>query len=259
MPPVANLNWSMTALGYPAHARSGARVVAISHMSTFAALRFAESVGIRSGWLLAQGSQPQLEGVPSGAATWVALGKLFSDAKVVATEGLAQGNLLYAAATPASGQPPADRPLTSWAELHQQPWLEVVDNESCLWGGLSDQQLNRLLTWFCCQRPMDADWQQVRLESRSFHRLRSGLFDHGWSRNLALVRPERKTCDLWGGVHRTCLVEHAGIPLPNQVQAGVRLRVDLGELSGSELTESCPILDETGKLAPGRSSGLWGS
>lgn len=247
----------MTAIGYPPHAKASVRVVAISHMSTFAALRFCEDIGIRTGWILAEGAQPQLERVDAGSPTWVALGKLFADARIVPTEGLASGRLLFAAATPAAGQPLLDRPLTAWAEQHHQPWLEVVDNEISLWGGLSDLQLGRLLTWFCCQRPMDADWKNTRLESRCFARLRQGLFEHGWTRNLALVRPERKTSDLWGGVHRTCMLEHAGLPLPGQANAGLRLRIDLGELSASELTERCPVADDTGKLAPGRLSGLW--
>lgn len=247
----------MTAIGYPPHAKAGVRVVAVSHMSTFAALRFCEDIGIRTGWLLAEGSQPQLEEVDAGSPTWVALGKLFADARIVATEGLASGRLVFAAATPAAGRPAADRPLTAWAEQHHQPWLEVLDNEHCLWGGLADPQLARLLAWFACQRPMDVDWKAVRLESRSFARLRQGLFEHGWTRNLALVRSDRKTTDLWGGVHRTCMLDHAGLPLPVQANSGLRLRIDLGELSASELTERCPIADDTGKLAPGRLSGLW--
>jgi hypothetical protein len=254
---VANLNWSMTAIGYPAHARSGSRVIAISHMSTFGALRFAEEIGIRSGWMLAEGSQPQLEDVTMGAPTWVALGKLFADSQVVATEGLAHGRLTFAAATPAAGQPPVGGQLSHWAETHHQPWLEVIDNESCSWGGLTDTQLGRLITWFCCQRPFDSDWRQVRIESRTFARLRAGLFDHGWSRNLALVRPERKSLDLWGGVHRGVHLEHGHLPAPGQAQAGLRLRIDLGEMSATELTDRCPLSDDTGKVAPGRFSGLW--
>jgi hypothetical protein len=247
----------MTAIGYPPHAKAGVRVVAMSHMPTFAALRFCEDIGIRTGWMLAEGSQPQLEQVDAGSPTWVALGKLFADARIVATEGLASGRLVFAVATPAAGRPLADRPLTAWAEQHHQPWLEVIDNELCLWGGLSDPQLGRLLAWFACQRPMDVDWKGVRVESRCFARLRQGLFEHGWTRNLALVRPERKSVDLWGGVHRTCMLDHAGLPLPGQSNSGLRLRIDLGEMSASELTERCPVADDTGKLAPGRLSGLW--
>lgn len=247
----------MTAIGYPPHAKAGVRVVAMSHMSTFAALRFCEDIGIRTGWMLAEGSQPQLEQVDANAPLWVALGKLFADARIVATEGLASGRLVFAVATPAAGRPLADRPLTAWAEQHHQPWLEVIDNELCLWGGLSDPQLARLLSWFACQRPMDVDWKGVRVESRCFARLRQGLFEHGWTRNLALVKPERKSVDLWGGVHRTCMLEHAGLPLPGQSNAGLRLRIDLGEMTASELTERCPVADDTGKLAPGRLSGLW--
>lgn len=246
----------MTAIGYPPHAKAGVRVVAMSHMSTFAALRFCEDIGIRTGWLLSEGS-PQLEEVPANVPTWVALGKLFADARVVATEGLVSGRLIFAAATPAAGRPQPDCTLTAWAEKHHQPWLEVVDNEMCLWGGLPDAHLARLLAWFACQRPMEQDWRQVRVDSRAFARLRQGLFEHGWTRNLALVRADRRTADLWGGVHRTCMLDHAGLPLPCQANAGVRVRIDLGELTTSELTERCPVADDTGKLAPGRLSGLW--
>jgi len=247
----------MTAIGYPPHAKAGVRVVGISHMSTFAALRFCEDIGIRTGWILAEGSQHQLDQVEAGTPTWVALGKLFADARIVQTEGLASGRFIFAAATPAAGRPLADRPLTAWAEQHHQPWLEVVDNEMCLWGGLADPQLSRLLAWYVCQRPLDVDWKSVRVESRCFARLRQGLFEHGWTRNLALVNPDRKTCDLWGGAHRTCMLDHTGLPQPGQANSGVRLRLDLGEMSASELTERCPVADDTGKLAPGRLSGLW--
>ncbi len=252
-----SVNWSVTAIGHPPHAKAGVRVVAVSHMSTFAALRFCEDIGIRTGWMLAEGAQTQLDQLDAGAPTWVALSKLFADARIVPTEGLASGRLIFAAATPATGRPTADRPLTAWAEQHHQPWLEVIDNEICQWGGLSDPQLSQLLAWFVCQRPLEVDWKGVRVESRCFARLRLGLFEHGWTRNLALVRADRKTVDMWGGVHRTCLLEHAGKPLPCQTNAGVRLRIDLGELGASELTERCPIADDTGKLAPGRLSGLW--
>jgi len=226
-------------------------------MSTFAALRFCEDLGIRSGWILSEGSQPQLDQVEAGTPTWVALSKLFADARIVATEGLASGRLVFAAATPAAGRPLTDRPLTAWAEQHHQPWLEVVDNEICLWGGLSDHHLSSLLAWFVCQRPLGVDWKSVRVESRCFSRLRQGLFEHGWTRNLALVRADRKTVDLWGGAHRTCMLDHLGKPLPAQANTGVRARIDLGEMSASELTERCPIADDTGKLTPGRLSGLW--
>lgn len=250
-------NWPMTLIGYPPHARSGVRVVGVSHMSTFSALRVAEELGLYTGWLLAEGSQPQLEGVRAGQATWAALSQLFSQSKVVQTEGLAQGTLRFAAATPAAGQPPADRPLAVWAESHGQPWLEVVDNELAYWGGLSDGQLDRLLVWFCCQRPFDFDWRKVKCEQRARGRLRHGLFEHGWTRNLALVRPERRAADLWAGVHQTCRLDRGSCPLPSRVQTGLRLTVDFGEIACDDLAELCPLVDETGKAGIGRGSGLW--
>ena len=52
---MATQNWSMSLTGYPAHARSGTRVIGVSHMSTFAAIRVAEALGLATGWLFAEG------------------------------------------------------------------------------------------------------------------------------------------------------------------------------------------------------------
>jgi hypothetical protein len=252
---MAVLNWSMTILGYPAHARSGVRMIGLTHMSTFAVMRVLESCGVVNGWLLAEGSQPQLERVRSGAATWVGLSELFRERRVVKTEGLANGRLVFAAAVPGSGgnpaAPPTDRPLVAWAESRGQPWVEVVDNECAYWGNLSDRHIAQLLAWFASQRPLDADWRQLRFEPRTLALLRHGLFEHGWTRNLGLVRPDRATAELWGGVHRACQLEGAAAAAPPQkVQSGLRLRIDAGELLAKEMSERCPLSDETGKTGP---------
>jgi hypothetical protein len=254
---MALLNWSMTIMGYPAHARSGVRMVGLTHMSTFAVMRFLEASGVVSGWLMAEGAQPQLERVRSGAATWVGLTDLFRDRRVVKTEGLANGRLVFAAATTAPGgggtptPPPSDRPITAWAESRGALWVEIVDNEYAYWGNLDDQRLGQLLAWFICQRPLDADWKQQRLDARTFALLRHGLFEHGWTRNLGLARPDRATTDLWGGVHRACLLEGVATAAPiSRVQTGVRVRLDAGEISAKELAERCPLSDETGKTGP---------
>ncbi len=253
MPP---LNWPQTILGYPEHTRSGARVVGVAHMSTFAAMRFAEELGIRTGWLVADGALPQLENVRQGAPTSVSLAAMIADRRVVMTEGVAQGTLVFAGAS-GDGSRPGAEPLKHWAEAHRQVWVEVIDNEISFWGGLSDLQVGRLLTWFLCQHPFEVDWTKARIEKRTLARLRAGLFDHGWIRNLSLVRNERKLCDLWGGVHASSVLEHANRPQPNQVQAGLRLTLDFGEFTSTELAERCPLSDDTGKVVSGRTSGIW--
>ena len=253
---MSRLNWSMTALGYPAHTRSGGPVVGISHMSTFAAMRFAEEIGVRTGWLLTEGASPQIELVKRGAATAVSLRDLMNEQRVARTEGMSAGSLVFAAGAAGGPRPPTDRPLREWAETQHQPWVEIVDNEVAYWGGLDKDQTTRLIAWFCCQRPLEIDWRQVRIHARTLARLTGGLFEHGWSRNLDLVRADRRTVDLWGGVHQACLLEHAARAVPSQIQAGLRLRLALGEFEADELDDACPLSDETGRAVT--RSGLWG-
>lgn len=253
---MAVANWSMSVLGFPAHARAVVPVVAVTHMSTFLAMRFAEKVGLATGWMQAEGDHPQLDRLSVERPTWVALPDLFSQSRIVATEGLAPGRLVLAAAT-TTGQQPDARPLAEWAAAHGLPWIEIVDNEVCYWGGLDDKRTERLLAWFILQRQNDGDWARCAVDRRLSARLRQGLFEHGWTRCLALARPERRATDLWGGLHRTSLIRGHAAPALSQVQSGLRIRLDLGELIGSELTETCPLADETGKLVPGRPSGLW--
>jgi hypothetical protein len=238
----------MTISGYAPHTRSGTRVVGVTHMSTFSMMRFLEGIGVASGWLLAEGSQPQLERVRPGSPTLIGLPELFSQQRVVATEGLASGTLVFAAAPRNSPPPPGDRPLQAWAESRQQPWVEVVDNETAYWGGLDDERTNRLVTWFACQRPFEVDWRTVKVETRTMAILRHGLLEHGWTRNLALAKPERGLSDLWGGIHRNSLIDRRQQPLPSKVQAGLRLRLEFGELFGKDLLEKCPLDDVTGKI-----------
>lgn len=242
---MATQNWSMTITGYPAHTRSGTRVVGASHMSTFAALRLADAMGVASGWLFAEGSQPQLADVRSGAPVFVQVAQALATRMVVQTEGLASGSLVFAAAAKTDGEPLTGRTLTAWAEAKQRPWVEVIDNEFAYWGGLDDRQLGRLLAWFVGQRPLDLDWTRLRLEPRTQARLAHGLFEHGWSRNLELVRKERT--DLWGGVHARCPLDRGHLPLPSQAQTCLRLRIELGEAEGREVADRCPLDDETGK------------
>jgi len=243
---MATQNWSMSLTGYPAHARSGARVVGVSHMSTFSAMRVAEAMGLGSGWLFAEGAQPQLEGFRAGAPQAVSLGQMLAAQMVVQTEGLANGSLVFAAAKPEDGEPLSGRSLIAWAEAKGQPWVEVIDNEVCYWGGLDDARLAKLLTWFLCQRPLTIEWKKHVIEARTFARLRHGLFEHGWTRNLGLAVPGKHQ-DLWAGLHQTCLLEHGKLPLPTRVAVGLRLRADLGEFTARDIPDRCPINDESGK------------
>ncbi len=239
-------NWSMSLTGYPAHARSGTRVVGVSHMSTFSAMRVAEGMGLASGWLFAEGSQPQLEGFRAGAPQSVVLGHILASRMVVQTEGLANGSLVFAAARPDDGAPLSGRSLIAWAEAKGRAWVEVIDNEVCYWGGLDDARLAQVLCWFLSQRPMDLEWKKLVIEGRTFTRLRNGLFEHGWTRNLGLVSPGKHQ-DLWAGVHQTCMLEHSRLPLPSRVAVGLRLRADLGEFTARDIADRCPISDESGK------------
>jgi hypothetical protein len=250
---MALLNWSMTIIGYPAHARSASRVVGITHMSTHEALQFAENIGVSAGWLQVEGQQPQLERIREGTRVDVSLSELFASSRVIQTEGVASGALTFVAADPAQGKPPGDRPLTAWAEERGAVWLEVIDNDLAYLGGLNDDQVGRLLTWFLCRRPLELDWRKCVLDARIAARLRIGLFEHGWTRNLELVKPARRiTCDLWGGVHRKCRLDHGALPAPTQVQSGLRLSVENGQWTGKDLADQrCLLNDDTGKLAFG--------
>ncbi|HYE04737.1 MAG TPA: hypothetical protein VEL07_04370 [Planctomycetota bacterium] len=242
-------NWSMTILGYRRHQRRAAAMVGVSNMSTHNVMRFAEALSLYTGWLHASGSQPQLEGVRAHRPTWVALAELFADRRIAMTEGVTSGSLVFVAAVPAAGQPPTDRPLAQWADEQRLPWVEVVDNEIAYWGGLDDAQSDRLMAWFCCQRPLDGDWRTTTFDPPTAARLRAGLFDHGWTRNLELVRPGKKpTCELWGGVHQACILDHRQAPVPSQVHDGVRLTLADGTWTGKDIADRCALSDETGKI-----------
>lgn len=246
---MASFNWSMTAIGYAQHRRSAQAVFGLSHMSTHEVLRFAEALGVTTGWMVAQGSQPQLEGMRIDRPTFVALAELFADRRVVMTDGLANGSLVFAAASAEQGTPPDDRTLVTWADERPVPWVEIIDNEISYWGGLRGEQVEKLLAWYLCQRPIDGDWRQTKLSAGATARLRGGLFEHGWTRNLGLAKPGRKAVvDLWGGVHRTCILDHAGYLAPHAVHSGVRLTLDGGEWQHRDLSERCPVDDDNGKL-----------
>jgi len=247
---VVLLNWSMNIAGYPPHTRSASRVVGVTHMSTFAAMRFLEDLGIVNGWLLAEGTQPQLERVRAGQATQVGLKEMFSERRVVNSEGLASGTVMFAASPRSAEPPPTDRSLAMWAESRSQPWMEMVDNETAYLGGLEDAHLDRLLAWFLNQRPIDQDWRKMRIDRKTLALLRHGLFEHGWTRNLGLVKPDRQITDLWGGIHRHASLEIRHHPRPTTVQVGLRLRQEFGEIFSRDILERCPLDDDNGKTTP---------
>lgn len=245
------LDWSMTILGYPAHRLSGAAVVGVSHMSTHAALRFAEGIGCYTGWIVADSDQPQLEGLRAGEPTWVALAELFVEGRVANTEGVVSGSLVFASAVPASGPPPEDRSLIAWAEEGGRAWLEVRDNETAYFGGLSDAALEGLLAWFACQRPLDADWRATRFEPSLAEDLRGGLFDHGWTRNGSLVATGRRPqVELWAGVHERSVLEHHEVHRLSAVHRGLRLTLAGDTWRGAEIEGPCPLDDHTGRSVP---------
>ena len=99
------LNWSSTILGYPAHARSAVPVIALSHMNTHEALRFAESIGLFTGWIITEQPQPLLQGLLEGKPSWVSLAEMFVERRIVKTEGMVSGSVVFTAAVPADGDP----------------------------------------------------------------------------------------------------------------------------------------------------------
>jgi hypothetical protein len=242
----------MTMIGYPAHRRSAASVIGLSHMSTHDVMRFAEQMQFKTGWLLAEGAQPQLERVKVGTPIFVTLGQLFAEQRIVKTEGIASGSLVFVAASADAPKPPTDRTLLAWADAQTLPWVEIIDNEIAYWGGLTEAQIDRLLAWFCCQRPMECDWLKARLDQKTAARLRRGLFDHGWTRNLELAKPRKPMLDLWGGAHRSCILDHTSVPVLSQVNAGVRLTLSGDTWIGADLGDRCILSDDNGKLPLGR-------
>lgn len=246
------LDWSMNMIGYAPHRLSGAGVVAVTHMSTHAAFRVAEALGMYTGYLHCQGQQPQLQGIEAREPTWVVLAELLVEDRVANTEGVVSGALTFAAAVPASGAPPADRPLVSWTEAHGRPWMRIVDNENVYFGGLSDSAIDQLLCWYLCARPLQLAWRECGLAAPTAATLRHGLFDHGWSRNAELVMTGwRPTVDLWAGVHDRCPLAHDELERLSTLQYGVRLTLKGGEWHGKPLRdEECPLDDETGRATP---------
>ncbi len=106
-----------------------------------------------------------------------------------------------------------------------------------------------MLLWFICQRPFEVDWRTLSMEPRTLALARHGLFEHGWTRNLALVKPERGISELWAGLHRNSLLDTRHHARPQAAHAGLRLRLEFREIFSKDILERCPLDDDTGKLA----------
>ncbi|MDA3963844.1 MAG: hypothetical protein PF961_23895 [Planctomycetota bacterium] len=242
----------MNMIGYAPHRRSGSAVVGMTHMSTHTAFRVAEALGLYTGWLHCDGEQPQLEGIEAREPVWVVLAELFVEQRVANTEGVVSGSLTFGSAVQANGTPPSDRSLQAWTESGNRPWMQIVDNENVFFGGLNEAAIDQLLCWFLCARPLTVDWRECGLAPAAAKALRSGLFEHGWSRNADLVMTGwRSTVDLWAGIHALSPLEHEELERLSTLQRGVRLTLKGGEWQLKPLIdEECPLDDETGRATP---------
>lgn len=245
-----SLDWSVNILGYPAHTRSAAPVIAVSHMATHEALRFAEAVGLFTGWIITESPQPQLEGLLEGEPSWVSLAELFAERRVAKTEGVTSGTVVFAATVPADGDPPADRTLITWAEELGRPWLLVVDNECTYLGNLNDIMTDALLRWFCTRFPLEQRWQETRFDTRLARGLVTGLYEHGWTRNLTLVEPGTfARQELWAGLQNRSILEHPPTHGLASLQSGLRLTLRGTTWTSQPINDhECPIDQELGRV-----------
>lgn len=248
---MALLDWPMNLLGYPEHRRSRSTMVGVSHMTLHAAMRCATGMDLPTGWLGVGSSPSPVEGLSAGRPQWVALAELFVENRVANTEGLISGSTVFVSSVPADGPPPVDRSLSAWAEELHRPWVEVVDNELSYWGGLDDERIDRLLTWFLCQRPLTLDWRTTSLAAPARNPLRRGLFVHGWTRNLSQIEDGSvPLVPLWAGVHARSHLAHEsmqGFPFHGQ---GLELSLRAGTWSLQPRPGPCPLDPETGRTVP---------
>lgn len=243
-------DWPFSLIGYPEHQRSGVPVIGVSHLSTHTALRLAESMGISGGWLQTEGvAGACLEGAESSEPTWAELAHMFLEQRVAYTEGMVSGSLRFVASTDAHEAVPQDRELCDWAEEQGRLWIEVIDNEYAYLGNLQIEQIDRLLCWYCAQRPVDQNWREHRIDKRLAGLLRDGLFEHGWTRNGALVQVARKAqVPLWGGIHEQCILDHDQCPSLSSVGLVVNAQLSGSKWSGKAKSQACPLNDVTGRL-----------
>ena len=248
---MALLDWSMTMLCYPAHRRSGAEVIGLSHMSLYAALHWAEMAGLSTGWLSADEDPLLLDGAVSGERNWVTLANLFMQGNVAQTEGVVSGTVTYVPAEPSNGSAPEDRDLIAWAEEQGLPWIQMVDNEYCYLGNVDDQVLRKLFIWFLNQRPLTQDGYDDTMTDRAFAAVRQGLESFGWTRNCSLVRLQRSVSqDLWAGVHERCILDKRGYHTLSEANLGMHFFRTNGCWQVNILENDCPLDDVYARVTP---------
>ncbi len=243
---MALVDWSISIIGYPKHERSGVPMVGVSHMTTYEALRFAESIGQFTGWLLVDGMPGQIDDAPLYTPHWSVLAELFVDERVNETQGVMSGSVTFVSAVRADGEPAEGIELGVWAQKQGRLWLEVHDNELCYWGGLNDEQIDALLAYVCARYPVPYSEEVTVLTEHDAAQLRTGLFQHGWQRNGALVREGGRypVVQLWGGVHSDCVLDHGQKQLPSEVNVGWSLTCKKGHWTTKSLNVVCPLDDE---------------
>lgn len=244
------LDWATTIVGFPAHHRSAVPVVALSHMACHEGLRVAERLGWFTGWIAIDQEQPLLEGVPIGKPSWVALASLFVDGRIGETQGMVGGTVRFVPAAPAHGEPPAGADLFEWANSLGRPWLELTDNEQAQWGGLTQTEIEAVLRFFVCTRPLDLDWTTCELDPASADLLRAGLFEHGWTRNGELVSSKEQV--LWGGLPHRGALDGTQIHILSVIQRGLRVKHDSTRWRAVPAAGHCPLDDASGRRAPAR-------
>lgn len=244
---MALLDWSMVMAGYPANERNRLRSVGVSHMSTHSMLRVAEHIGIYTGWIACAGVTEQFDR-DRDDPQWTVLAELFVENRVANTEGMTSGTVTLVGAVPADGDPPADRDLIDWAEENGRVWVQVLDNERAYWGGLSDQQIERLLVWFLNQRPLNDPWQDQELHKNLRKALLSGLFQHGWTRNCSLVEEDGKAGQqVWGGIPKDTDVDRDDLSTLQQVDTGWYCSRSGQTWKGLKLDIPCPLDEVRGR------------
>ncbi|TVR15224.1 MAG: hypothetical protein EA401_03175, partial [Planctomycetota bacterium] len=191
---------------------------------------------------------PELYG-RSASYRWAYAAAMFHERRIIQTEGMVSGSVVFVAAVPADGDPPQDRGLITWAEELGHPWLLVVDNECAYWGGLGDIQVDALLRWFVCRNPSSVHWMDVRLSTDLARRLHHGLYEHGWSINHSLVSEGSSgRLEMWGGVHERCILEHPPTHRLSAINQGYRLTLRTATWTAETIEGICPIDDITGRV-----------
>ncbi len=243
-------DWSMSLLGYERHTRSGSAVIGVTHVSTHDVLVVANAIGMQSGWIWCDEMAAQVEDLPSDRPTWAPLTKIFAEQRVINTEGMVGGLFTFVHAQE-NPEPKADRNPIEWAEDGGRAWVEIVDNEMAYWGGLDEEQQQKLIQWFCSRRPLDGQWRDREVDAKAWEQIKSGLFKHGWTRNCELVTDGRKfKQEWWAGIHDKCALENDKDRHLTRLNQGLLLRVQGQSWVHEGLDDQCPLDDVHGRLHP---------